>query len=59
MVTEKIEWTYTDRPDTPDMKLRMYWWWGFDHAGLIRSDGRAAEGKVNVYYFATSASGGG
>ena len=57
MVTEKIEWTYTDRPETPDAKLPNVLLVGDSITrAYYKATAEALAGKVNVYYFATSAS---
>jgi hypothetical protein len=56
-VTEKIEWTYTDRPEVPDASLPNVLLVG---DSITRAYYKAAAdnlaGKANCYYFATSVS---
>jgi hypothetical protein len=56
-VSEKIEWTYTDRPETPNSTLPNVLLIG-DSITRAYYTAAAAElaGKANCYYFATSAS---
>jgi hypothetical protein len=57
MVTEKIEWTYTDRPEIPDAKLPNVLLVGDSIArAYYKATAEQLKGKANVYYFATSAS---
>jgi hypothetical protein len=57
MVTEKIEWTYTDRPEIPDAKLPNVLLVGDSIArAYYKATVEQLKGKANVYYFATSAS---
>jgi lysophospholipase L1-like esterase len=57
MVTEKIEWTYTDRPETPDTKLPNVLLVGDSITrAYYKATTEQLKGKANVYYFATSAS---
>src|SRR5215471_3804162 len=57
MVTEKIEWTYTDRPETPDAKLPNLLLVGDSITrAYYKATAEQLKGKANVYYFATSAS---
>ena len=57
MVTEKIEWTYTDRPETPDAKLANVLLVGDSITrAYYKATAEALAGKANVYYFASSTS---
>jgi lysophospholipase L1-like esterase len=57
MVTEKIEWTYTDRPETADAKLPNVLLVGDSITrAYYKATAEQLKGKANVYYFATSAS---
>jgi hypothetical protein len=57
MVTEKIEWTYTDRPADPDPTLPNVLLIGDSITRAYYSDvAKGLEGKANCYYFATSVS---
>jgi lysophospholipase L1-like esterase len=57
MVTEKIEWTYTDRPETPDARLPNVLLVGDSITrAYYKATAEQLSGKANVYYFATSAS---
>lgn len=56
-VTEKIEWTYTDRPDKPDAAQPNVLLVGDSITRAYHpAVAKALEGKANVYYFATSTS---
>jgi lysophospholipase L1-like esterase len=55
--TEKIEWTYTDRPETPAAGLPNVLLVGDSITrAYYPAVAKALEGKANVYYFATSCS---
>lgn len=57
MVTEKIEWTYTDRPEVPDAKLPNVLLVGDSITrAYYKATAEQLKGKANVYYFATSVS---
>jgi hypothetical protein len=57
MVTEKIEWTYSDRPDKPDEKLQNVLLLGDSITrAYYKATAEALARRANVYYFATSAS---
>ena len=57
MVTEKIEWTYSDRPSTPDPALPNVLLIGDSITrAYYPAVAKGLEGKANCYYFATSAS---
>ena len=57
MVTEKIEWTYTDRPEMPDAKLPNVLLVGDSITrAYYKATAEQLKGKANVYYFATSVS---
>jgi hypothetical protein len=56
-VTEKIEWTYTDRPETPNAALPNVLLVGDSITrAYYAATAKALEGRANVYYFATSVS---
>ncbi|MDE1175235.1 MAG: SGNH/GDSL hydrolase family protein [Edaphobacter sp.] len=56
-VTEKIEWTYTDRPEKPDAALANVLLVGDSITrAYYAATAKDLEGKANVYYFATSCS---
>jgi lysophospholipase L1-like esterase len=56
-VTEKIEWTYTDRPEAPDTALPNVLLVGDSITrAYYAATAKALQGKANVYYFATSVS---
>lgn len=57
LVTEKIEWTYSDRPDKPDDKLQNVLLVGDSITrAYYKATAEVLAGKANVYYFTTSAS---
>ncbi len=57
MVTEKIEWTYSDRPEAPDAKLPNVLLVGDSITrAYYKATAEAMAGKANVYYFASSTS---
>lgn len=57
MVTEKIEWTYTDRPEKPDSNLPNVLLVGDSITrAYYKATAEALTGKANVYYFASSTS---
>jgi hypothetical protein len=56
-VSEKIEWTYTDRPEAPVAALPNVLMVGDSITRAYYPEvAKALEGKANVYYFATSCS---
>ena len=56
-VTEKIEWTYTDRPEAPDRALPNVLLVGDSITrAYYAATAKALQGKANIYYFATSVS---
>jgi hypothetical protein len=56
-VTEKIEWTYTDRPEAPNKALPNVLLVGDSITrAYYPAAAKALEGKANVYYLATSCS---
>ncbi|QNI35238.1 SGNH/GDSL hydrolase family protein [Edaphobacter albus] len=56
-VTEKIEWTYTDRPEMPDSKLPNVLLVGDSITrAYYKATADSLSGKANVYYFAASTS---
>jgi hypothetical protein len=56
-VTEKIEWTYCDRPEKPDATLSNILLVGDSITrAYYKATAEALAGRGNVYYFATSAS---
>jgi hypothetical protein len=57
MVTEKIEWTYSDKPSTPDPALPNVLLIGDSITrAYYPAVAKGLDGKANCYYFATSAS---
>lgn len=57
MLTEKIEWTYSDQPGNPDPALPNVLLIGDSITrAYYPAVARGLEGKANCYYFATSAS---
>jgi len=57
MVTEKIEWTYSDQPGTPDPSLPNVLLIGDSITrAYYPAVAKNLDGKANCYYFATSAS---
>jgi hypothetical protein len=57
MVTEKIEWTYSDQPANPDPALPNVLLIGDSITrAYYPAVAKGLEGKANCYYFATSAS---
>jgi len=55
-VTEKIEWTWTDRPDSPVSALPMYSLSATPSRADTIATAKELDGVANVYLFATSAS---
>ena len=57
MVTEKIEWTYSDRPEKPEAALQNVLLVGDSITrAYYKATAETLAGKANVYYFATSTS---
>jgi lysophospholipase L1-like esterase len=58
-ITEKIEWTWTDRPDSPAAALPNVLLVGYSITrGYYPATAKELDGVANVYLFATSASSG-
>lgn len=56
-ITEKIEWTYTDRPEAPVAALPNVLLVGDSITrAYYAATAKALDGRANVYYFATSVS---